>query len=182
MTEQAHQQRLIEACIRGDRSAQNQLYNEHKYKMMGVCLRYAKNRAEAEDILQDGFFKVFCDLKQFSGTGPLGAWIRRVIVNTALMHVRKHKNKLFPSIELEKVEYTQASDEDLFSRFRMQALVKMIQQLPDGYRMVFNMYVIEGYSHKEIAEQLNISESTSKSQLSRAKMTLRGMLEKQLTI
>ncbi|MGB1242879.1 MAG: RNA polymerase sigma factor [Chitinophagales bacterium] len=180
MTDKVHQRQLIKACMRGDRTAQNQLYKEHKYKMMGVCLRYAKDRAEAEDILQDGFFKVFCDLKQFSGTGPLGAWIRRVMVNTALMHVRKNKNKLFPSVELEKVEHKQASEEDLFSRFRMQALVQMIQRLPDGYRMVFNMYVIEGYSHKEIAKQLDISESTSKSQLSRAKMTLRQMLEKQL--
>jgi len=182
MTDKVQQRRLIEACIRGDRAAQNQLYNEHKYKMMGVCLRYGKDRADAEDILQEGFFKVFCDLKQFSGTGPLGAWIRRVMVNTALMHVRKNKNKLFPSVELEKVEYMQASDEDLFSKFRMKALVQMIQQLPDGYRMVFNMYVIEGYSHKEIAKQLGISESTSKSQLSRAKMTLRQLLEKHLTV
>ncbi len=182
MTDQAQQKRLIQACINGDRAAQNQLYQQHKYKMMGVCLRYAKDRAEAEDILQEGFFKVFCDLKQFSGKGPLGAWIRRVVVNTALMHIRKHKNKLFPVVELDKIAYSHASNEDLFSSFRAKALMQMIQQLPDGYRVVFNMYVIEGYSHKEIAKQLGVSESTSKSQLSRAKMTLRQMLEQQLAV
>lgn len=182
MTDQTQEKRLIQACIDGDRAAQNQLYQQHKYKMMGVCLRYAKDRAEAEDILQEGFFKVFCDLKQFSGKGAIGAWIRRVMVNTALMHIRKQKNKLFPVIELDQIAYSHASKEDLFSSFRAKALVQMIQQLPDGYRVVFNMYVIEGYSHKEIAQQLGISESTSKSQLSRAKMTLRQMLEKQLTV
>lgn len=147
--------------------------------MFGVCMRYAKSKQEAEDWLQDGFIRIFTDLYQYRPVGPLGGWMRRVMVNVCLQHIRKQK-RLFPQVDLEHVRNTYQSDDDLFGQFRQQALVAMIQQLPAGYRAVFNMYAIEGYSHKEIAQQLGISQNTSKSQLSRAKATLRKLLEREM--
>ena len=166
--------------MRGDRTAQKQLYMKYKASMFGVCLRYAKSRTEAEDFLQEGFIKIYRDLYQYKPIGPLGGWMRRVVVNVALQHIRRRKN-LFADINIDDVAYNYAADEEVFTNFRMKALLEMIQKLPDGYQAVFNMYVIEGFTHKEIAKQLNITVNTSKSQLSRAKKTLRQMLEKELT-
>ncbi len=173
---------LLKGCLKGNRKAQNQLYQKYKRLMFGICLRYARNREEAEDILQDGFVKIYSDLYQYRPTGALGAWMRRVMVNTALMHIRKRK-KLFVDADMQQIANTYTNDDgnDIFSQFRAKALVLMIQQLPDGYRAVFNLYVIEGYSHQEIAEQLGISVNTSKSQLSRAKGVLRKLLEQEIT-
>ncbi len=170
---------LLEGCLNGNRMAQTALYRQYRRQLFGVCMRYAKSREEAEDMLQEGFVKIYSDLYQYRPTGALGAWMRRVVVNVALQHIRRRKN-LFPNVDLEKVAHTYQTDDEVFSKFREKALVNMVQQLPDGYRAVFNLYVVEGYSHQEIGEQLNISASTSKSQLSRAKATLRQMLEKQL--
>ncbi len=170
---------LLQGCLKGNRNAQNQLYQKYKGQMFGLCLRYAKNRDEAEDLLQEGFIKIFIDLYQYRPIGALGAWMRRVIINVALQHIRKRKN-LFSDVELDKVAHLYTTQDEIFSQFRTKVLVKMIQQLPDGYRIVFNMYVIEGFSHQEIAEKLNITASTSKSQLSRAKATLRQLLEQQI--
>ena len=174
---QNEDKQLLKGCKKGDQKAQAQLYNKYKGILFGVCLRYSKNREDAKDLLQEGFVNIFKDLYQYQPTSALGAWMRKVMVNTALQHIRKQK-RLFPTVELS--EYTDAieSEEQLFSRFREKALIQMIQKLPDGYRAVFNLYVIEGYSHKEIAEQLGIAEASSKSQLSRAKQVLRRMLEK----
>ena len=147
--------------------------------MFRLCLRYAKDKAEAEDILQDGFIKVFADLAKYRGDGALGGWIRRVILNVALQHVRKQK-KQFQIVEIDQISETRYSEEIVFSQFGARALTQLIQQLPPGYRTVFNLYVVEGYSHKEIAEKLNFTVSTSKSQLSKAKAMLRQMLEKRL--
>jgi len=165
--------------LKGSRKHQKQLYLKYKSQLFGVCLRYAKSRQEAEDMLQDGFVKIYSDLYQYRPIGPLGGWMRKVVVNVALQHIRRRK-KLFPIIDLNQVADQYETDDVVFSNFRTKALVGMIQQLPDGYRAVFNLYVIEGYSHKEIAKQLGVSEATSKSQLSRAKATLRKMLEKSI--
>lgn len=145
--------------------------------LFGVCLRYAKDREEAKDLLQEGFIQIYKDLYQYQPTGALGAWMRKVVVNVALQHIRKQK-RLFPTVALSEAAASVEVEDELFSNFREQALIQLIQQLPDGYRAVFNLYVIEGYSHKEIADQLGIAEASSKSQLSRAKQALRKMLEK----
>jgi RNA polymerase sigma factor (sigma-70 family) len=167
---------LAEQCRKGDQNAQRQLYEQYKGTLFGVCLRYAKDREEAKDLLQESFIQIYKDLYQYRPTGALGAWMRTVTVRVALQHLRKNR-KLFATVELGQVSEPEDTAEDLFSRFRAQALLQLVQRLPDGYRAVFNLYAIEGYSHKEIAEQLSISEATSKSQLSRAKASLRQMLE-----
>jgi RNA polymerase sigma-70 factor (ECF subfamily) len=167
---------IIKGCKKGDRKAQAELYNQYRAQLFGVCLRYASDHEEAKDWLQDGFIQIYKDLYQYKPTGPLGGWMRRVMINVALQHIRK-KKRLFPIVEINQVAENYETTEDLFSHFRAKALMKMVQQLPDGYRAVFNLYVIEGYSHKEIAQKLGVSEATSKSQLSRAKMTLRKLLE-----
>jgi RNA polymerase sigma factor (sigma-70 family) len=168
---------LLKGCLKGDRNAQKALYEKFKVPMFRICLRYANDRPEAEDMLQEGFVKVFLDLHQFRKEGPLGGWIRRVIVNVALMQIRKRR-KLFSNVEVENLSDSVTTDEDVFAEMNAKALTRIIQKLPTGYRVVFNMYVIEGYSHKEIAEKLEVSVNTSKSQLSKAKATLRKMLEK----
>lgn len=170
---------LIQGCLKGDKRAQKELYQTYKSSMYGICLRYAKNREEAKDMLQDGFVKIYSNLYQYKPIGPLGGWMRRVMVNVCLQHIRRRKD-LFSNTDIDKVAHLYQAQEEVFTQFREKALVQMIQQLPEGYRAVFNLYVIEGYSHKEIAQQLGISESTSKSQLSRAKATLRQLLEKQI--
>ncbi len=168
---------LVSGCLKGESSSQKSLYEKYKVQLFRVCLRYAKDRAEAEDMLQDGFIKIFTDLHQFTFQGPLGAWMRRVVVNIALQLIRKNK-RFQMNEDIESIADEYQTDASVFSQMNVKALTKLIQTLPDGYRIVFNMYVVEGYSHKEIAEQLNIKVNTSKSQLSKAKATLRKMLEK----
>lgn len=169
--------KLIRRCLAGETSAQRELYEAYRVPLFRVCLRYANDRAEAEDMLQEGFIKIFQDLKHYRGAGAFGGWMRKVVVNIALQHIRKRK-KLFPPIDLQEVHEKFQTDEDIHSDLNAQALTQLVQQLPPGYRAVFNLYVIEGFSHKEIAAQLGITPSTSKSQLFKAKATLRGMLEK----
>ena len=148
--------------------------------LFGVCLRYGKNRQEAEDLLQDGMIIIYRDLYQYKAhKGALGAWLRTVMVNMCLQHLRK-KHRVIRTTPIENLRERLETDEDLFSQFRLKALLNMVQQLPPGYRMIFNLYVIEGFSHQEIAESIGISVGTSKSQLSRAKATLKKLLEKQL--
>jgi RNA polymerase sigma-70 factor (ECF subfamily) len=168
---------IIDGCKQGNRDAQTELFMKYKSMLFGVCLRYAQHRQEAEDLLQEGMIVIYRDLYQYKPIGALGAWLRRVMVNVCLQHIRK-RNRIIDTTSLEKFGEQFETDEDLFSQFRARALVKMIQKLPPGYRMVFNLYVLEGNSHQEIADLLGISINTSKSQLSRAKATLRKMLEK----
>lgn len=154
---------------------QEELYQRFSPRMYAVCLRYAGNAEEAQDILQEGFIKVFNKLKSFRGEGSFEGWIRRIFVNTAIEHFRR-KRYLQPVTDKEEntIEgnYLSALD-DLAEK----DILALVQQLSPGYRTVFNMYVIEGYSHKEIADMLNISEGTSKSQLSRAKVILQDMVK-----
>lgn len=168
---------LLKGCLRGDRALQKELYLKYKSSMFGICLRYSKDYSEAQDLLQDGFIQIFKDLHQYKPIGPLGGWMRRVVINVALQHIRR-KKKLFSDVDITTLSEKYESDDDIEGDLRAEALLKMVQQLPEGYRTVFNLYVVEGYPHKEIAEKLGISENTSKSQLSRAKAALRKMLEK----
>lgn len=143
--------------------------------MMGVCLRYCDSTEEAEDVLQNGFVMVFQKMESYKGTGSLEGWIRKVIVNMALTNIRKNK-KLKLNIELESVEYMLPSANHITQNIGAKDLLKIIQTLPTGFRTVFNLYAIEGYSHKEIGDMLGISEGTSKSQYSRAKAYLQKLI------
>lgn len=169
---------LARQCIRGNAEAQRTLYEMFKVPMFRLCLRYAHNRQTAEDMLQDGFIVAFRDLKQYKGKGALGGWIRKVMVNVALQHIRKH-SKLFAVEELDSAYHLASKNESIYDQLGVKELTLLIQQLPDGYRMVFNLYVVEGYPHKEIATLLGISESTSKSQLFKAKAQLRKLIASQ---
>ncbi|MBN8687811.1 MAG: sigma-70 family RNA polymerase sigma factor [Chitinophagales bacterium] len=165
---------LIKGCISSDRRMQEELYRRFSPRMYAVCLRYAGNAEEAEDILQEGFIKVFKKMDSFRNEGSFEGWIRRIFVNTAIEHFRR-KKYLLPVTEKEENtiegKYTSVLDE-----LGAKDILALIQELSPGYRTVFNMYVVEGYTHKEIADQLGISEGTSKSQLSRAKVILQDMV------
>lgn len=167
---------LADKCVEGDQLAQRKLFERYAPKMMGVCLRYTKDVEQAEDVMQDGFVKVFTKLEKYSGEGSLEGWVRRIMVNTALDHIRKN-NKFNANVSMDAVEYKVESDSDALASLMEEDLLKLIQEMPDGYRTVFNMFAIEGYSHKEIGEQLGVSENTSKSQYSRAKAYLRMKVE-----
>ncbi|MCX2451179.1 RNA polymerase sigma factor [Pedobacter sp. PLR] len=167
---------LMEGCKAGNRKMQEALYQQTASKMLVVCMRYAKDRMEAEDVLQMGFIKIFQKIGEYRGEGSFEGWMRRVMVNTAIESYRKNLRSL-NVVPIEDA-YEQPGSGFDFSRLGMQDLLKLIQQLSDGYRMVFNMYIIEGYSHKEIAATLGISEGASKSQLSRARAILREEIVK----
>ncbi|MCH2083306.1 MAG: RNA polymerase sigma factor [Saprospiraceae bacterium] len=173
------EQQILLGCLKNDAKAQRTLYEQYKVQMFRLCLRYARDRQEAEDLLQEGFITVFKDLKNYRGVGALGGWIRKVMVNNALQHIRKTKHRFqsIDSVQLNEYEEITIDEED---QPRVKELTKYLQSLPDGYRTVFNLYVIEGYTHKEIAKVLSISESTSKSQLFKAKGMLRKLLEKSM--
>jgi len=164
------QKDLIEACVRGDRKAQRELYERFSRGMYVVCLRYAKSEQEAEDILQDSFIKIFKHLGKFRGESRLEYWIKRIVINTALNYTR-NKLYMYPMVDVNEVN--QALDyEQILSNYHFEELLKFINDLPRGCKIVFNLFAIEGYSHHEIAEMLEISEGTSKSQYFRAKKLL----------
>ena len=144
--------------------------------MLGVCLRYAKNTEQAEDVLQDGFVKVYSKLKDFKMEGSLEGWIRRIMVNTALDQIRKN-GKLLGDMNIDDVGYKIENNSFVFEGLIAEDLMKLVQAMPTGYKVVFNMFAIEGYTHFEIAQTLGISENTSKSQYSRARAHLREKLE-----
>ena len=162
--------KLIEACVSEDRKAQKKLYDLFASKMMMICLRYSKSDLEAEDILQESFIKIFKNLKNLREYTNVAAWIKRIVINTALNYQRS-KLYLYPMVDVEHLKITY--DENIaLSSFHQEELLNMIQELPLGCQVIFNLYAIEGYTHKEIAEKLDISEGTSKSQYSRAKSLL----------
>lgn len=170
----AKEDELLKGCLRRDRSAQQQLFDLYSSKMYGLCYRYVRHPMEAEDILVTAFTKVFERIEQFKGEGSFEGWIRRIIVNESLTYLRKSRT-MYLEAELEQADH-EPDYEKLSDHLEAEDLLKMIRELPAGYRLVFNMYAIDGYSHKEIAEKLGISENTSKSQLSRARVYLRKML------
>lgn len=176
---------LVELCLKGDELAQKKLYDQFSGQMMGVCYRYAKNRDEAYDMFQDGFIKVFEKLHMYNGKGPLGAWIRRTIVNNMLDELRRQKRQMNYD-ENYRADFLTHNDgwDDSFELddddpVSHQRILEMVQSLPKGYRTVFNLYAIEDYSHKEIAEMLGITESTSKTQYRKAKGHLREMIKEE---
>jgi RNA polymerase sigma factor (sigma-70 family) len=169
--------KLIEGCIAGKRDMQRLLYELYSKKMMAVCMRYAPTSFEAEDMMQEGFVKVFANIQNFKRDCPLEFWVRRIMINTALKQLRQ-KSLMTVSHETEEVGNIASVDVNL-TGYSMDELLAMIQSLAPRYRMVFNLYAIEGYNHKEIGEMLGISEGTSKSQYSRARAILQGMLERQ---
>lgn len=165
---------LVAGCRKQDRKAQQQLYSAFSGKMYSICCRYVRNKAEAEDILVTAFTKIFDKIDQFKHEGSFEGWIRRIVVNEALTWLRRNRT-MYVETDLEKADY-EPDYESLSDHLEAEDLLRMIQQLPAGYQLVFNLYAIDGYSHKEIAEQLNISENTSKSQLSRARTYLQKLL------
>lgn len=172
---------LIEGCLRGDRAAEEELFRRYSGKMLAVCRRYARHEMEAEDLLQEAFVRVYANLGQFRFQGSFEGWIRRIVVHTVLKHFRKL------SIQREQIGIPEHADEDsvdpaALHQLHEEELLKLIAALPDGYRVVFNLYAIEGYSHKEIAEMLGIGESTSRSQFLKARKALQAQLRKLLSI
>jgi RNA polymerase sigma-70 factor (ECF subfamily) len=170
------EQELIEGCRKGNSSFQKAMYDRYCRKMMSVCLRYSKTTAEAEDILQDGFVKVFQGIKNFRQESKLETWITRIMVNTAL-NLQRKKLYLFPMVDVEELDLPE--DEVSISGIHFTQLMEMIQSLPQGCQVVFNLFAIEGYNHKEIGTLLGISEGTSKSQYARARNLLQQKLLKE---
>lgn len=171
------EQLLLKACIAGDRTAQMKLYTHFAPKMLPVCLRYARNREEAEEILQDGFMRVFSYIKKFKGMGSLEGWIRKIMVNCALSRYNK-KISLTPVVELNTENIHITDETDIVSNINAKELLRQIQSLTPAYRLVFNLYVFEGMKHREIAALLGISEGTSKSNLADARIMLQKALKK----
>ena len=166
---------LIQGCLEEDRRMQEELYRRFSPRMYGVCLRYAGTSAEAEDILQEGFIKVYKKLSSYRREGSFEGWIRRIFVNTAIEHFRR---KTYQQPITEQHENTvEGKYLSVLDDLAEKDIMKLIQELSPGYRTVFNLYVVEGYTHKEIGDLLNISEGTSKSQLARAKGALKKIIE-----
>ncbi|WP_209330408.1 RNA polymerase sigma factor [Lunatimonas salinarum] len=165
---------LIKKCLGGDRKAQRALYELYSGKFLAVCRRYVKDYGSAEDIMIEGFMKIFECLPQYQGSGSFEGWMRRIMVTQSLLYIRSNRRFQF-EVQLEEGEMDGYLEPE-GGRLESEDLLKLIDELPLGYRMVFNLYAVEGYSHKEIRELLGISESTSKSQLSRARAALRSRL------
>jgi RNA polymerase sigma-70 factor (ECF subfamily) len=168
---------LIKECVKGNAKAQRFLFEKFAPKMLTVCIRYAKNKSDAEDVLQDAFIKVFNKISEFKNEGSLEGWIRRIMVNTSLDQIRKN-SKFSNDTDLEAVSYKLENNDFTFENLVSEDLLKLINSMPNGYRIVFNMFAIEGYSHQEIASTLGVTENTSKSQYLRARSFLKNELEK----
>lgn len=173
MTEQS----ILAGCLQNDPVAQRELYNRYSPKMLSVCYRFAQSREDAEDMLQEGFIRIFTQIHTFQNKGAFEGWIRRIIVHTCINFLKKYK-KFNDSIDLGYAEYLQVKEETVPSIMQAKQVVECIRLLPVGYKTVLNLYAIEGYNHKEIAEMLDIEESTSRSQYTRAKTMLEGILIK----
>lgn len=167
---------IIEGCRRGDPASQRELYERFSPVMLGVCYRYVKDIQTAEDLLHDGFITILTKIDEFRGEGSFEGWCRRIFVNTALGFLRK-KNPLAESSDIDDMYWLRSEQVGAVEKMSTNELIELIQQLPDGYRAVLNMYAIEGYSHKEIGEELGISENTSRSQYFRARGRLMEMIE-----
>ena len=168
---------LIQGCIEGNQRAQRKLFDGFSPKFFAVCLRYMKNNDEAEDVLQDAMIKVFSKLSEYSKKGSFEGWMRRIVVNTCLDQIRKNQKLKFDA-PLEQEEYKLSTNAYIFEKLSADELIKEIQEMPPGYKVVFNMFAIEGFSHQEIAEHLGVAESTSKSQYLRARAYLKERILK----
>jgi RNA polymerase sigma factor (sigma-70 family) len=173
MTEEA----ILQGCLKNVATAQRELYNRYSPKMLAVCYRFAHNREDAEDMLQEGFIKVFSQIHTFQSKGAFEGWIRRIIVHTCINNLKKNK-RFNESLDIVHAHGVQVREESVPSIVQAKQIVECIRILPIGYRTVLNLYAIEGYSHKEIADMLDIEESTSRSQYTRAKQMLEDILVK----
>lgn len=171
----ASEKEIIKGCIRKSKKYQKLLFDKYAPVLLPLCMRYSHNRATAEDILQEGFMKIFDNLKKFRYEGSLEGWMKRIMVNTALNHYRANL-KHFYHKDVEDYSESIPSQDTISDNLEVQDILAVVQKLPPGYRSVFNMFDIEGYSHKEIAEKMGISENTSKTQLLKARKLLRKML------
>lgn len=171
MTEEA----ILKGCLKNEASAQRELYNRYSARMLAVCYRFAHNREDAEDMLQEGFIKVFSQIHTFENRGSFEGWIRRIIVHTCINILKKNK-KFNESVDIIHATGVQIREESIPSIIQAKQVVECIRMLPIGYRTVLNLYAIEGYSHREIAQMLDIEESTSRSQYTRAKAMLEDVL------
>ena len=168
---------LLQGCLQNDATAQQELYMKYSPKMLSVCFRYAKTREDAEDMMQEGFIKVFAQIKQFESRGSLEGWILRIMVHTCINHLKKNK-RFNENLDIVYAGNMTIREEHIPSVLQAKQVVESIRALPIGYRTVLNLYAIEGYSHKEIGELLDIEESTSRSQYTRAKNLLEEVLIK----
>ena len=168
---------LIKECLKGDRSAQRHLYDVYSGKFLAICIRYLKNREHAEDVMIESFMKIFEKLPQYQAKGSFEGWMKRIVVTQALMTLRSNRHLMMEVHVEEDVEYEHHHYET--KHLEAQDLMELVESLPVGYRTVFNLYAIEGYAHQEIAELLGISESTSKSQLNRARNVLKEKIATQ---
>jgi len=173
MTEEA----ILQGCLKNEAGAQRELYNRYSPKMLAVCYRFAHNREDAEDMLQEGFIKVFSQMHTFQNKGAFEGWIRRIIVHTCINNLKKNK-RFNESLDIVHAHGIQVREESVPSIVQAKQIVECIRILPIGYRTVLNLYAIEGYSHREISEMLDIEESTSRSQYTRAKQMLEDILIK----
>jgi RNA polymerase sigma factor (sigma-70 family) len=171
MTEEA----ILQGCLKNEAAAQRELYNRYSPKMLAVCYRFAHNREDAEDMLQEGFIKVFSQMHTFQSRGAFEGWIRRIIVHTCINNLKKNK-RFNESLDIVHAHGIQVREESVPSIVQAKQIVECIRILPIGYRTVLNLYAIEGYSHREIAGMLDIEESTSRSQYTRAKQMLEEIL------
>ena len=174
------QQRLVKDCLKGRPQAQRQLYELFSQSMLGVCFRYTKSMVDAEDVLQDGFVKVFLHLHQYKSEGELGGWIRRIMVNTALNYLKK--NRLYQvDLSFDDTSLHPISTDNPEILINTRDLAEMIRQLPTGYQTIFNLHAVDGYTHVEIGKMLGINEGTSRSQYARARALLISWLNRQQT-
>ncbi len=167
---------IIAKCKTQDRVAQKTLYNKYAPLFFSICLRYIKNRPAAEDVMIESFYRIYSKINQYKGNGSFEGWMKRIVINECLMYLRKNNN-MNMHLELEKAKDL-SEPSHIISNINFNEVVNLLQQLPAGYRTIFNLYVIEGYKHREIAEQLGISINTSKSQLILAKKRLRALYKK----
>jgi len=170
------EQELLNKCFKNNETALTELYKRFSSKMYGLCLRYAKNKMDAQDLLHDGFVKVLEGIKTFRSEGSLEGWLKKIMINTAINFYKKKYAVIF--YDIEEADENVIFDDDLISKFSANDLLSVIQELPEGYRLVFNLFAIEGYKHNEIAEILNISENTSKTQLMKARCILMNKIKK----
>jgi len=171
MTEEA----ILQGCLKNHAAAQRELYNRYSPKMLAVCYRFAHNREDAEDMLQDGFIKVFLQIHTFQNKGAFEGWIRRIIVHTCINHLKKNK-RFNESVDIIQANTIPIREENIPSIVQAKQIIDCIRLLPVGYRTVLNLYAIEGYSHREISDMLDIEESTSRSQYTRARQMLEDIL------
>lgn len=169
---------LIDKCIKGERKAQHELYKLYAPRLYPVCLRYTRSVDEAEDVLQEAFIKIFAKLESYRGESRFDYWMKRIVVNTAL-NAQRNKLYMYPMVDVTELNDS-TSDYDIISDYSLNELISLVKSLPTGCQVVFNMFAIEGYSHKEISDELGISEGTSKSQYSRARKLLQEKIRKEL--